>query len=124
MVKEAGYYRDSIDPKNVLKCSGESITCAAADTADICNNSNNGKIITTNYNAVVCIDGKSGTVQRFSGTTDYSTSSVYGTVTDYFKVKVSKDSIILDKTGSKCFLEITILLLFKNFIIIIIKNFG
>jgi len=62
-------------------------------------------VIATDYNAVICIDGSTGTVQRFSGTEDhaYGSSSIFGSATGYYKVKVSEDSIVLDKTGGKSF---------------------
>jgi len=110
IIKEKpGYYRDSSNYKNVIKCTAS--TCkdikSTADTAAYtsgCSDNSKGKILTTNYNAVVCIDDSTGTVQRFSGTADYAlggTGSAFGAEADHYnKVEVSEDSIVLDVTAT------------------------
>jgi len=108
VVEKVGYFRDSSNYKNVIKCDS-SKNCSISDSLTYdgtkCTPTNNGKLLTTNYNTAICIDGSTGTVQRFSGTEDhaYGPSSIFGSATGYYKVKVSEDSIVLDKTGGKFF---------------------
>ena len=89
-------------------------------------------MIATDYNAVICIDGSTGTVQRFSGSSDYAlggTGSAFGTATGYYKVKVSEDknSIVLDETGTGNFFLFLFFkvegILKKNYIFLLVISF-
>ena len=107
-VTEPGYYRGSSNFMKVIKCDSSGCSDDAEVATTTCVTNNNGKIIGTDYNAVVCIDGSTGTVQRFSGTEikDHAlggTGSAFGTE-KYYEINVTKDSIVLDKSGGSKYL--------------------
>jgi len=96
IVSDVGYYKTANDFTTIVQCKagdGDTVVCKN-DATDVTS--------TSKYNAVITIDdGKS---QRFVEGTDYVKSGkVFGSTADYYKVSVTKDSMVLDKAGGKSY---------------------